>query len=173
MELRGVDGLPENVSLQAAKAWLRLKVNDGAKCPCCTQYAKVYKRSITSAMACVLILIFKFFDRDDAPEWLHVPEHMGSVDMAPKLRAAVQGGDWAKMTYWQCLEAKSGVRKDGSNRVGFWKITPVGREFVTRSLLLPKYARVYDDRCLGLTGDPISIMDALKDKFDYDELMKR
>ena len=34
------------MTLDEAKAWLRDQVDDGAHCPCCGQFAKVYKRRI-------------------------------------------------------------------------------------------------------------------------------
>jgi hypothetical protein len=58
-------------SLTEAKAWLRDRLDDGAECPCCTQYAKVYRRHLNSAMAYALLLISKHFRKNEA--WLHVP----------------------------------------------------------------------------------------------------
>ena len=40
-------------------------------------------------------------------------------------------------------------------------------------LKVQKYARIYNDCCLGLEGDLVGIRDALGTKFDYDELMGR
>jgi len=165
-----MSGLRADCSLEEAKKWLRERVKDGAKCPCCTQFAKVYKRKINSSMACVLTVVAKFFRRSPDP-WLHVPSYIESQPLPPKVRAAVRG-DWAKLVYWRCLEAKPGEREDGSTRIGFWRITQVGMDFVSGTIQLPKYARIYDDRCLGLVGDRISITDALGDRFNYDELMK-
>jgi hypothetical protein len=42
-------------TLAEAQDWLRERLPDGAKCPCCTQFAKVYRRKINSAMAWQLI----------------------------------------------------------------------------------------------------------------------
>jgi hypothetical protein len=38
--------------------------------------------------------------------------------------------------------------------------------------LVPTYAQIYDGRCLGYDGEPVSIVDALGKKFDYHELME-
>lgn len=166
------EGLSVNCSLIQAKDWLRSRVNDGATCPCCTQFAKVYRRKINSSMACGLILISKFFRKNSTDQWLHVPSYLGELDLPPNIRVVVRGGDWAKLVFWKCLEPRPGEREDGSTRTGYWRITPVGTDFANNATILPKYARIYDDRCLGLEGDPVSIHEAIKDRFNYGELME-
>ena len=161
--------LPANCSLNQAREWLRARVTEGAPCPCCTQFAKVYRRKINSSMACVLIMISRFFKNNQEP-WLHVPSHIESQPLSPKMRAAVRG-DWAKLIYWNCLEAKPGEREDGSSRIGFWRTTKTGEDFVSGLISLPRYARIYDNRCLNLEGEPISVSEALGSRFNYSELM--
>ena len=45
-------------TLGGARDWLRDRVEKGAKCPCCGQFAKVYRRTITSGMARALFMIW-------------------------------------------------------------------------------------------------------------------
>jgi hypothetical protein len=90
------------------------------------------------------------------------------------------GGDYAKLQYWGAIEEDAGRRADGSSRVGYWRITQIGAQWVTRSIRLPRYVRVYNSSALGpptpytksgrLTS-PVGIDDALGNKFDYDKLM--
>ena len=36
---------PATTTLSQAKDWLRVRLDEGAKCPCCAQHAKLYKRN--------------------------------------------------------------------------------------------------------------------------------
>ena len=46
-----------------------------------------------------------------------------------------------------------------------------GRSFVRGACGMPKYARVYDGRCLSLTGELRDIRTSLGKRFNYEELM--
>jgi len=144
------------MSLAEARGWLRDNLDSGARCPCCTQIAKVYRRRIHAAMARDLCHVHSAC----GVEWFHVRTALGH-----------DGGDFAKLAYWSLVEESTGRRDDGG-RVGWWRITDHGRAFVLGQARVPKYARIYDGRCLGLTGDPVSIRDALGSRFNYDDLME-
>lgn len=154
--------LDDNVTLNAtatldvARGWLRERVDEGVKCPCCTQMAKVYRRKITSTVARDLILVCHRYTVGD---WFHLPTEGG------------YGGDFAKLAYWSLAEQDIGVRPDGSDRVGWWRITDDGERYVADQLRVPKYARVYNGRCLNLMGDLVGVRDALGTKFNYADLM--
>jgi hypothetical protein len=150
-------GIGDNVTLGEARAWLRKRAEEGATCPCCTQFAKVYKRKLNSGMARSLIAMFVIKGTD----WVHIPTELSA-------RSREEG----KLAYWGLVEESVEPRDDGG-RAGWWRVTPAGRRFVLRETRVPKYARIYDGRRLSLTGEPVSIMDALGDKFDYNELMGR
>ena len=148
--------MEDDETLGAAREWLRHRVDEGATCPCCTQFAKVYRRKINAGMAHALIHMY----RHAQTEWFYLPD----------ITSRWQGRDEAGLRYWALIEELQEKREDGG-RAGWWRITPLGHRFVLREVRVPKYARVYDGRCLSLTGEPVSITDALGDKFDYDELM--
>lgn len=146
------------MTLAQARALLREQVEDGATCPCCTQYAKVYRRKITSLIARTLIAMHNAAGDD----WVHVPSLVGH-----------QGGDGAKARYWGLTEEAEGTRDDGSHRVGWWRLTPLGTAFVLGQARVPKYVRTYDGRLLSVVdGERIDIFDALGNRFDYRELMQ-
>lgn len=143
-------------TLTDARAQLRQDLDRGARCPCCTQFAKVYRRKINSGMARSLIAMY----RTTPSGWIHLPTQIGA-------RSREEG----KLAYWGLVEEENALRPDGG-RAGYWRLTDTGRAFVRGLVALPKYARVYDGRCLGL--DPTStatIRDALGTAFDYDDLM--
>jgi hypothetical protein len=143
-------------TLAGAREWLRGNVEDGAACPCCGQFAKVYRRKIHSAMARDLIIAYRKADLD----WFHVRTTLGH-----------DGGDFAKLAYWQLIVEHPGEREDGSSRAGWWRISLTGEAFALGKSRIPKYARIYNGRLLGFSDDRVGIRDALGSRFRYDDLM--
>jgi hypothetical protein len=148
--------MSESMSLEEARAWLRERIDDGAKCPCCTQLAKVYRRKITSGMAQALIVMWRV--HGDA--YFHLPS------ISDRWRSR----DESFLRFWGLIEEATEKRDDGG-RAGWWRVTPLGVAFVRGRERVPKYARIYDGRRLSLEGELISIFDALGERFDYRELM--
>jgi hypothetical protein len=152
----------ELMTLHEARSELRKLVDDGCACPCCSQFAKVYRRKIHATMARELIHFYRRAGR----ELFDLPLLAGEV--SGKRRAYT--GDSAKLRYWGLMVEDDARREDGG-RAGFWRVTEKGEAWVLDRIRVPKYARIYDGRCLGLMGEPVSIIDALGDKFSYRELM--
>lgn len=147
----------ENMTLTEARDILRKLSIDGHACPVCTQFTKVYKRKIHSRMARDLI---KFY-RAHQLAYGHTTETLGAT--AP---------DFTKLVYWGLIEQQPGEREDGSSRTGWWRITSAGIDWLFGRTTVPKYAKVFDGRLLGLdAGEYVSISDALGSKFNYIELM--
>ena len=94
----------------------------------------------------------------------------GYVQAVRRRRGATDNREESKLRYWGLTEEEHTLRPDGG-RAGWWRVTTKGETWVLNKALVPKYARIYDGRCLGLLGDPITIVDALGDKFNYRELM--
>lgn len=136
-------------SLEEARQWLRERVRDGAKCPCCTQFAKVYRRKLNSGMAYSLIRMYR-------------TNGVGYVDIQANVHS--KSGDTAKLRYWGLIEAHPEKR-------GLWRVTNLGEMFVRGLTTVLSHAELYDDRLLRLDGDAIDIRQALGNKFDYYELM--
>lgn len=161
------DGDPKSTTLEEAKQWLRERFSDGAKCPCCDQFVKLYKRKLNSSMAHGLILIYKFFENND-DEWLHVPSYLSRISSS----ATVRGGDWSKLRYWGLIEGEKGTRDDGSERVGTYRITGRGKQFVLSQIHVPKHVYLYNQNPVSRDdGETITIKEALGEKFNYAELM--
>jgi hypothetical protein len=101
--------------------------------------------------------------REAGTEWCHVR----------RLRSRSHAGDnreESKLRYWGLIEEETDLRPDGG-RSGWWRLTPTGKDWVLNLSGVLKYALVYNGRCLGLSGQPVSIVDALGTRFDYRELM--
>jgi len=146
------------MTLAEARDQLRDLVDEGATCPCCRQYARVYRRKIHATMARTLCRVYR---AAPSGEWVHLPSLAG-----------YQVNDFPKLRYWGLVEEEIELRRDDGGRAGYWRITPQGWQWVLIWTTVPKYARIYDGRCLGLEGDPVTVLDALGDRFDYRELME-
>lgn len=146
----------DDMSLGDARDELRELVREGHRCPLCTQFVKVYRRKLTGSMAYMLTRMY----RTGRTDYVHLPS----------LREGDGSMDTTMAQYWGLIEEEKARRPDGG-RAGWWRITALGERFVRVHLRVPKYALVYDGRCLGMDGDLVSIIDCLGDKFDYRELM--
>lgn len=145
------------VTLEEARRSLQETRTVGTQCPCCDQFAKVYRRKITAATAQALILMW----RERGRGWCYMP------DLLQRKQA-----DETKARYWGLIEEAETLRLDGSNRAGYWKLTEQGINFVLGHSQIPKYALIYDGKCLGLDeSEAVTIHDALGTKFNYDDLM--
>lgn len=142
--------LSSDIPLGSVIAYVREHAEQGVTCPACTQLAKVYRRKINTGMAHALIEMFKHARRD----WFYLPE----------ITSRWQGRDEAGLRYWSLIESDP-------DRVGWWRVTEQGEQFLRCRARVFKYARVYDGRCLGLEGDPVTVRDSLGEKFDYDAMM--
>ena len=163
-----------NAFLEDAKKWLRARFGKGATCPCCNQFVKLYKRPFSKSIAFVLLLIARYYRRYDVrpEEWLHVPSYINEVVASNPRRAAAVRGDWAKLKYWGLIEEKPETRADGSPRVGYWRLTERGRQFVNREIRVPSHIYVYNGEALERSVDEqITIDDALSTEFSYAEIM--
>jgi hypothetical protein len=166
-KFHSLDVDPKSLTLAEATTWLRAHVKKGAVCPCCEQGAKIYQRKLSSSMAAALILIRRAFRKQS--DWLHVPEYLTEVAANG---AIIRGGDWAKLVHWGLLEAKDDEkRKDGSRRVGFYKITQLGIDFVEGRVRVPRYVYIYAQKRVGVSDKTTSVQEALGDRFNYGEMM--
>lgn len=146
----------DDVSLGDARDWLRERVDSGERCPCCKQFAKVYRRKLNSTNAMLLIRAYRVAGC--------APFH------APTVLSSHAGGEWARLLHWGLI-ADLHLERDDGGHAGWWRVTEDGERFVKGRVSVPKYVRIYDGRCLGLQGDLVSIRDCLGEKFDYAELM--
>ena len=161
-------------TLAEAKQWLRARFGKGATCPCCNQFVKLYKRPFNKSMAYVLLLIARYYRRIEVKEsdWLHVPSYINEVVASNPRRSAAVRGDWAKLKFWGLIEEKPETRDDGSPRVGYWRMTPLGRQFVAREVKVPSHVYIYNGEALQRSvEEQITIDDALTTDFSYAEIM--
>lgn len=148
----------DTTPLGVARSWLRDRaISGGERCPCCAQFAKVYRRKLTASTGMALVSMY----REAGQRFVHVPDLLRN-----------KAADEAKARYWGLIESRGDYRDDGSRRSGFWRLTDSGVAFVRRRIRVPRYALIYDGRCLGLEGEPVGIAEVLGNRFDYGELMR-
>lgn len=153
--------------LAKAQDWLRDRTDEGARCPCCHQWAQVYYRTINSGMAIGAIKLYRWM-QDHPGEYAHLPTVIGR-----------RSSEETKLAYWSLIEEQPASRPDGG-RTGCWRLTNSGIDWVCGRTSMPWYAKVYDDRVLGFSQESRSgqyrgrksVKDALGSKFDYDGLMR-
>jgi hypothetical protein len=153
------------MKLAAAKRLVEKNLVTGIQCPCCGQFAKVYKRTITSSMAYCLVT-FANKTKNEPDKFMHIR------DLGTNLRTAhfFGSGDFAKLLYWDLIATTS--NNDTAKRSsGVWCITQRGVDFVADKITVPKHALLYDGKLIGLTGKQINIVAALGKKFHYKDLM--
>lgn len=171
---------PNTTSLADARDWMRQHVvRYGAVCPCCEQFAKVYRRKLNSQMARAMIAIY----RSTQPgEWIDVPALLVALAADPRwhLSTVVRGGDWAKARWFGLIEQQQTIddsvgpkSKQRFKLSRLYRLTPMGRQFVERAIRVPSVVVIYNDRPLRLdTSEAVDIVDALGRHFDYSELMR-
>jgi len=157
-------------TLEQAKLWIREHFHEGVDCPCCGQKVKLYKRKLNSSMAYVLILLYKWWEKN-GEAGVHVPSHLNDLELPPGVAAAIRG-DWAKLRHWGLIE--SAIPQLSAN--GHWRITEMGRYFVTGECMAKKYIYIFNKRVIVPENqdlEMITIEQALGDRFDLPELMQQ
>ena len=150
--------------IQEAKKWLRAHLKEGARCPVCNQFAKMYERRLYSSMAAALIYLYCHFDHKN---FIHKSE----LVKAKGLAGTFGGGDFAKLAYWGLIEEQEFTGDEDKRTSGYWRITPQGIRFVQRKIKVKSHVKIYDSRFFGFSGEDVSIEDCLGKKFSYSELM--
>jgi len=157
----------ETESIAFARAKVMDHLTHGVSCPVCAQYCKLYKRKLSSGMIKALIKIATVqakFDNIEIKVWID----------AGKLN--FQGGDYAKLIWWKLVEHRK-LRKDEKEAnvkkdSGKWRITPLGRQFLSGEVVVPRYIFIYNNRVSMFSAETTGARDALTDKFNFGELMQ-
>lgn len=139
--------------------WLReaAESKEGAICPCCGNFDKVYHRKIPLNTVKSLFRLYKLNSLE--PKAYHSRDFTGSHS----------GGDFAKIAALGLLsKLKSNNEKKKDS--GYWNITEEGKEFCRGESLIQEKLVIYHNELKGTEGDLKSIRDFWPE-FDYRELM--
>jgi len=142
-------------------------LEDGAHCPTCGRFGKIYARGITGAMAYALILMAQYREKN-GDIYFHVEDYFKSLSGIP---SSIRG-DFSKLKHWGLIRSKAEQREDGSRRNGFYRITDRGVAFVHGGTTASKHIAIYNEEFLGFLDDKrVTIEQCLGKKFNYQELM--
>jgi hypothetical protein len=147
---------PNDMTISAARAWLRGELEHGAPCPCCTQMAKIYRRKVNATMARALIALYR---AGGTTRYIHAPSLPGDTH------------EMSQLAWWGLIAEESDRIRDDGGRAGWWRVTELGERWLYGAVTIPKYARIYDHRLLKVDGDPTTLEDALRRPFNLRELM--
>lgn len=153
--------IPDFETLEEAKQYLRENWDEGANCPCCTQFVKIWREPIHAGQAVWLIYLVKAYQQDK--EWVSVKDINS--------KAGMRGGDYAKLRYWGLIEQMPANTDPTKRASGYWRPTEQGISFAEGHITVQKKTKTYDKKLLGFEGELVSIHDALGTKFNYEELM--
>lgn len=158
--------LPLSTTIAEARKIVEQNRSDaGCPCPVCDQLVAVYRRTITATMLTALGVFYQHGIKN-GEQFLHFPRFTRTSHVV-----AGQGGDWAKLTFWELIARKEETREDGSNRNGWARITQDGVDFIERRLRVPRYIFVYNNQLVGIdTTELVGVDDLIGKKFRYDEL---
>jgi hypothetical protein len=142
---------------------------DGVTCPACDRLAKVYRRRINVGMCRVLLALARHY-RDTDGQWAKIG--VGGL--------ATSGGDYSKMRWWGLIESppEDAERADGSARVGLWRITPLGVQFLRGEITVERYVYEYDSVPVtlelheGEQPERVNIAQCMGETFDFNEAMR-
>lgn len=149
---RTVPNLDASVTLEQARTFLSDNLEEGVVCPCCEQYAKLYRRKINKGQAQSLIRLYRLgaTARDG---WVHVRD------------LGAESREEGKLVHWGLVEEGAERRSDGG-RGGWWRLTPDGRSFVEGRVAVPKYVYLYNAKLIRVdTDEYVTIHDALGEPF--------
>jgi len=163
----GTDIFWKDQTIEEAKAFLQENAEKGTKCPCCDKYVQIYNRKITSSMAYGLIRLYLYaVENGKLGEYLHIEDIFKSLDVPSSIR-----GDMPKLRFWGLIEPLPGEYEWMQPQNGMYKITDKAISFIRGETSVNASARIYNNRLLSWDKKLITISQALKNKFNYKELM--
>jgi len=152
-------------TLQVAKKELMATLKEGSDCPCCGQYARMYKRKLNSIMAIGLINLTKEYKKTN--KFVHVHDiRLGDRDVR------AMGGQFAGLKFWGLIEEQ--INEDTQKRCsGMWRPTKKGIDFVYKKIKVPEFIWVFNNKEYERAQtETVDIKDSLGTKFNYEDLMR-
>ncbi len=136
---------------------------NGTTCIICKRFAKVHGRTLYANMAKHLIKLSKLPKNIEG--WSQLGDKaLGKEEMRNYTRA-----EYEKLEWWGLTEKKQkGRKRDGV----WWRLTNKGHEFINKKIKVPfKIYRLGKQTLKFDNSKMINIIDALKTKFIYEQIM--
>ena len=153
-----------NKTIKEGKEFLRAGWEKGVECPCCGQLVKLYKRKLNIGMAVFLISLYKL--DQERHDWFHAREILALT------KSYTTSRDYCILEYFGLAEPREKDPEDTDRRTsGYWRLTDKGREFVLNHINVLSHVLIFNNRYFRAVGKDINIIQALGNKFNYQELM--
>lgn len=153
-----------STTLEDVKMYLRQNYDAGCICPACNQHVKLYKRQLSSTMAYCMIMFVKHVRNNQMYGFIDFNKILNDLKLTPAQRA-----DWQKLAYFKLITPETTTK--GDPKSGFYRIHENGFDFVEKGLNIPKHCNVYNGKVMGYSIEQTDIKKALKNKFNYEDLM--
>jgi len=160
-------------SIQREREYVRGNLGDGVSCPCCGQLAKLYRRTLNSAMARALIAMVRLDDRHAGVMVYGGGYRWHYVKSLPLIQGRHGGGDFAKLRWWGLIAEMPKGDAPQRRTSGMWRVTDLGRRWVFEADTVPRSVLIFDGQVQDICGKPIGVREALGRHFDYSALMGR
>ena len=155
--------------LSEARAQVFENYQAGIDCPCCDQFARLYKRKLNSGMAAGLVWLVLHSEGQSAG-WVMV----GADAPAWLLRAK----ELQTTRHWGLVEQRPKDNDDPNTRTsGIWRPTILGQAFVMARVTVPMHVYLYNNEvdtgwgAAGFSPEQTTITQALGARFVYADLM--
>ena len=153
--------------LNSAREALMDQLHEGVVCPCCDQYAKVYRRKLNSGMVRALIWLVRQSGQSTTPgsafPWTDVPA------TAPTW--VQRSRELPKLAYWEMIEQRWNDADPTKRCSGIWRPTRAGERFARSEVPVSSHVYVYNGSVVGRSDRNTWVREALGVRFDYGELM--
>ena len=143
------------------------KPGDKFSCPLCRELTQVYPRVVSANMTWVLISMYRLQREKGSDYWMHVINEV--IQSKEQLKSTSH--DYTRLRFWGLIEERPSD-SDGP-RQGYWRMRPKGNDFVEGRVTIPRSAICLNNRVLYWDQRIIDVHAALRQHFDYDELMGR
>lgn len=146
-------------SISEERKRLRSNWEKGTNCLCCGQRVHLYRFKVLDLHVKALAKLYKLSKLEDT--YYHIS----------LLNISGGGGDFAQIEKWGLIESE--INLDTKKRTsGMWKITPDGIDFLLNKKTIPKYCYIFNKKARRFSEEQIGVHDALREHFDYEEMMR-
>lgn len=125
-------------------------------CPCCNQKIQVWRKSIISTAVASLCQLVRMYD--------------GKPIHHDKFTVLLKDRNFSQLVLWGLIEPAA-PRTATENSAGMWSPTEKGIQFVKGQITIPQYVETYNNNLLSFDGPEIGVIEALRQKFDYNDLL--
>lgn len=153
-------------TMQDARDYVNMNAEKGVTCPCCNSFVKIYKRTLTSAMAYGLYLIHRHLEDEE----FHLEDFFKSLNDVP---SSIRG-DMSKLVHWGFIDKVPSDKKEGAKTSGVYRANMYAISiFIEHEEPVMKNVYIRQGKRLDIAdGEFTTFHDALNNKFDYDKLME-